>query len=41
MGLWPGESTTLTATFRTADLHGGAAGVRVAGWNVATRTVTG
>ncbi|WP_433187260.1 glycosyl hydrolase 2 galactose-binding domain-containing protein [Actinoallomurus sp. CA-150999] len=41
VSLWPGESTTLTATYRTSDLHGSAAGVRVSGWNVATRTVTG
>ncbi len=39
VSLWPGESTTLTATYRTADLHGSAPNVRVSGWNVATRTV--
>ncbi|WP_327002269.1 carbohydrate-binding protein [Dactylosporangium sp. NBC_01737] len=39
VSLWPGESTTLTATYRTADLHGAAPSVRIAGWNVATQTV--
>jgi exo-1,4-beta-D-glucosaminidase len=37
--LWPGESTTLTATYRTADLHGSAPSARVSGWNIGTRTV--
>ena len=37
--LWPGESTTLTATYRTADLHGSAPSVRVAGWNIGTTTI--
>jgi exo-1,4-beta-D-glucosaminidase len=35
VSLWPGESTTLTATYRTADLNGSAPAVRVSGWNVA------
>ncbi|MCZ0991150.1 exo-beta-D-glucosaminidase [Streptomyces diastatochromogenes] len=39
VGLWPGESVTLTATYRTADLHGSAPGVRVSGWNTPERTV--
>jgi exo-1,4-beta-D-glucosaminidase len=39
VSLWPGESATLTATFRTADLHGSAPGVRVSGWNTPERTV--
>ncbi|MCC5478016.1 glycoside hydrolase family 2 protein [Streptomyces barringtoniae] len=39
VSLWPGESVTLTATCRTADLHGSAPGVRVSGWNTAERTV--
>ncbi|MFJ4787391.1 glycosyl hydrolase 2 galactose-binding domain-containing protein [Streptomyces sp. NPDC088794] len=39
VSLWPGESTTLTATYRTADLHGSAPNVRVSGWNTAERTV--
>jgi exo-1,4-beta-D-glucosaminidase len=38
VSLWPGESTTLTATYRTADLGGAAPSVRVSGWNVATST---
>jgi exo-1,4-beta-D-glucosaminidase len=37
--LWPGESTTLTATYRTSDLHGSAPSVRVSGWNIGTTTV--
>ncbi|MGV9365960.1 glycosyl hydrolase 2 galactose-binding domain-containing protein [Amycolatopsis sp. NPDC003731] len=39
VSLWPGESTTLTATYRTADLHGAAPSVRVAGWNTGTKTI--
>ncbi|ANP52808.1 exo-1,4-beta-D-glucosaminidase [Streptomyces griseochromogenes] len=39
VGLWPGESVTLTATYRTADLHGSAPQVRVSGWNTPERTV--
>ncbi|MFD9791161.1 exo-beta-D-glucosaminidase [Streptomyces sp. NPDC059070] len=39
--LWPGESATLTATYRTADLHGSAPRVRVSGWNTPTATVPG
>ncbi|WP_250907455.1 fibronectin type III domain-containing protein [Nonomuraea sp. NEAU-A123] len=38
ISLWPGESKTLTATYRAADLSG-AASVRVSGWNTATLTV--
>lgn len=41
VSLWPGESVTLTATYRTADLHGSAPSVRVAGWNTGTQTVRG
>ncbi|MER6422990.1 exo-beta-D-glucosaminidase [Streptomyces sp. NPDC001137] len=39
VGLWPGETVTLTATYRTADLHGSAPRVRVSGWNTPERTV--
>jgi exo-1,4-beta-D-glucosaminidase len=39
VSLWPGESVTLTATYRTSDLHGSASSVRVAGWNAPTQTV--
>jgi exo-1,4-beta-D-glucosaminidase len=39
VSLWPGESVTLTATYRTADLHGSAPGVRVSGWNTPEHTV--
>ncbi|MFF3581375.1 glycoside hydrolase family 2 protein [Streptomyces mirabilis] len=38
VSLWPGESTTLTATYRTADLHGSAPRVRVSGWNTPETT---
>ena len=36
VSLWPGESTTLTATYRTADLHGATPSVRISGWNTGT-----
>ncbi|CAM5311075.1 Beta-mannosidase OS=Streptomyces antimycoticus OX=68175 GN=SSPO_014930 PE=3 SV=1 [Streptomyces antimycoticus] len=39
VSLWPGESVTLTATYRTADLGGSAPSVRISGWNTATRTI--
>ncbi|MFI1328715.1 glycosyl hydrolase 2 galactose-binding domain-containing protein [Streptomyces sp. NPDC020845] len=39
VSLWPGESTTLTATYRAADLGGSEPSVRVSGWNTETRTV--
>lgn len=39
--LWPGESTTLTATYRTTDLHGSTPRLRVSGWNTPTVTVPG
>ncbi|MET8244417.1 exo-beta-D-glucosaminidase [Streptomyces sp. NPDC005202] len=39
VSLWPGESVTLTATYRTADLHGSAPQLRIAGWNTQERTV--
>ncbi|MEU3465244.1 sugar-binding domain-containing protein [Streptomyces sp. NPDC006733] len=39
VSLWPGESLTLTASYRTADLHGSAPRVRISGWNTATATV--
>ncbi|MEV4106610.1 fibronectin type III domain-containing protein [Nonomuraea sp. NPDC049695] len=38
ISLWPGESKTLTATYRASDLTGSAS-VRVSGWNTATLTV--
>ena len=41
VGLWPGETVTLTATYRTADLHGSVPRVRVSGWNTPERTVPG
>ncbi|WP_055489637.1 sugar-binding domain-containing protein [Streptomyces sp. TP-A0356] len=39
VSLWPGESVTLTVTYRTADLHGSAPRVRVSGWNTPEHTV--
>ncbi|MET7288929.1 sugar-binding domain-containing protein [Streptomyces sp. NPDC005573] len=39
VGLWPGESVTLTATYRTSDLRGSAPRVRVSGWNTPEQTV--
>jgi len=32
----PGEERTLTASYRTADLHGAEPSVEVSGWNVPT-----
>ncbi|MFE9214728.1 exo-beta-D-glucosaminidase [Streptomyces lavendulae] len=39
ISLWPGESATLTATYRTGDLRGAAPRLRVSGWNTPTVTV--
>ncbi|MEU6255713.1 sugar-binding domain-containing protein [Streptomyces sp. NPDC047043] len=39
VSLWPGESVTLTATYRTSDLLGSAPHIRVSGWNTPERTV--
>ncbi|MEU9254425.1 exo-beta-D-glucosaminidase [Streptomyces sp. NPDC048270] len=39
ISLWPGESATLTATYRTADLRGSAPRLRISGWNTPTATV--
>ncbi|MFI6405465.1 glycosyl hydrolase 2 galactose-binding domain-containing protein [Streptomyces sp. NPDC050548] len=38
VSLWPGESKTLTVTYRTSELHGSAPRVRVSGWNTPERT---
>ncbi|HEY3943820.1 MAG TPA: hypothetical protein VGL78_01215 [Solirubrobacteraceae bacterium] len=38
--LWPGESETLDASYRKADLHGRSPVVTVGGWNVATVQVS-
>jgi exo-1,4-beta-D-glucosaminidase len=32
--LWPGESQTLTVTYRAADLHGATPVITLSGWNV-------
>jgi exo-1,4-beta-D-glucosaminidase len=39
VSLWPGESATLTATYRTPDLHGSVPRARVSGWNTPEQTV--
>ncbi|MEV8533770.1 exo-beta-D-glucosaminidase [Streptomyces sp. NPDC051211] len=39
ISLWPGESATVTATYRTGDLHGSAPRLRISGWNTPTVTV--
>jgi exo-1,4-beta-D-glucosaminidase len=39
VSLWPGESTTVTARYQTADLAGQAPYLRVRGYNVATSSV--
>ncbi|GAA2472933.1 glycoside hydrolase family 2 protein [Streptomyces longisporus] len=39
VALWPGETVTLTATYRTADLHGSVPRLRISGWNTPERTV--
>ncbi|WP_370947065.1 sugar-binding domain-containing protein [Amycolatopsis sp. cg5] len=41
VSLWPGETVTLTATYKTADLKGGTPSVRVTGQNTGTQTVPG
>ncbi|MFF7989028.1 exo-beta-D-glucosaminidase [Kitasatospora xanthocidica] len=40
VSLWPGESTTITATVRTADLNGATPNLRVSGWNTPTSNTT-
>jgi hypothetical protein len=37
--LWPGESQTITATYRHDELHGGRPAVSVTGWNVTASVV--
>jgi exo-1,4-beta-D-glucosaminidase len=37
--LWPGESETLQASYRSSDLHGASPVVSVSAWNVATQDV--
>jgi exo-1,4-beta-D-glucosaminidase len=39
VSLWPGESTTITATYQTADLGGQAPYLRVRGYNVPTASI--
>ena len=39
ISLLPGESTTVTGSFKTRDLHGGPPIVKVEGWNVVTKLV--
>ena len=40
VSLWPGESTTLTATYQTSDLGGQAPYLRVRGYNVPTTSIS-
>jgi exo-1,4-beta-D-glucosaminidase len=37
--LWPGESQTLTASYRRSALHGAAPVISVSGWNVPTTDI--
>src|SRR6266496_551521 len=39
VSLWPGESTTITATYQSADLGGRAPYLRVRGYNVPTTSI--
>jgi exo-1,4-beta-D-glucosaminidase len=39
VSLWPGESTTITATYQTGDLGGQAPYLRVRGYNVPTASI--
>ncbi|HZN17986.1 MAG TPA: hypothetical protein VFB84_07360 [Micromonosporaceae bacterium] len=39
VSLWPGESTTVTATYQTSDLGGQAPYLRVRGYNVPTTSI--
>ncbi|MEU6972054.1 exo-beta-D-glucosaminidase [Kitasatospora aureofaciens] len=39
VSLWPGESTTITATVRTTDLNGATPNLRISGWNIPTDNV--
>jgi exo-1,4-beta-D-glucosaminidase len=39
VSLWPGETITLTATYRPDDLHGSTPSVRITGWNIPTQTI--
>jgi exo-1,4-beta-D-glucosaminidase len=41
VSLWPGETTVLRATYRTADLKGATPSVRVTGYNTTTIVVPG
>ena len=39
VSLWPGESTTVTASYQTSDLGGQAPYLRVRGYNVPTASI--
>jgi len=41
VSLWPGESTTITATYQTSDLGGQAPHLRVRGYNVPSASIPG
>jgi exo-1,4-beta-D-glucosaminidase len=40
VSLWPGESTTITATYQTSDLGGQAPHLRVRGYNLPTTSIS-
>jgi exo-1,4-beta-D-glucosaminidase len=39
VSLWPGESTTITASYQTSDLHGAAPYLRLRGYNIPTSSI--
>jgi exo-1,4-beta-D-glucosaminidase len=39
VSLWPGESTTITATYASSALGGQAPYLRIRGWNVPTTSI--
>jgi exo-1,4-beta-D-glucosaminidase len=39
ISLWPGQSQTLTVSYRSADLHGATPVIKLSGWNVAASSI--
>jgi exo-1,4-beta-D-glucosaminidase len=39
ISLWPGQSQTLTVSYRSADLHGATPVIRLSGWNVTASNI--
>ena len=39
ISLWPGQSQTLTVSYRSADLHGATPVISLSGWNVAASNI--